>query len=103
MSSSLAQHGSERPCRAVARSRCDGCRRFRWLRVTRTLRDRDFRTTRFTCERCGKRGICTLDRPDKEKGMEDYSIAGGATRLMRPDSVLGQSFAPKKLRWKPTR
>ena len=39
--------------------RCDTCRRFRRLRVTRALRDRDHRRTRFRCQRCSRLGVCT--------------------------------------------
>ena len=52
--------------------RCDVCRRFRALRMTATIRERDYRTTRFTCTRCGSRGYCAIDRPTSQHGMEDY-------------------------------
>ena len=53
--------------------RCDSCRRFRSLRLTPALRERDYRTTRFTCTRCGRPGYCALDRPNSEPGREDYA------------------------------
>ena len=88
--------------------RCDSCRRFRSLRITRALRDRDYRTTRFTCRRCGRQGHCTLDRPDQEKGMEDYALDHGPTGFEQISAdarrtPVGQLFVPDKLRWKPTR
>lgn len=88
--------------------RCDSCRRFRHLRVTRALRDRDYRTTRFKCERCGGQGWVDLDRPDQQKGMEDYFYDRGS----KPTSPIGEAsrstptgrlFVPEKLRPKPTR
>jgi hypothetical protein len=57
--------------------RCDRCRRFPGLRITRALRDRDYRHTRFTCRRCGGPGCCTSDRPDCERDMEDYVLDRG--------------------------
>ena len=52
--------------------RCDTCRRFRGLRLTPKIRDRDWRFTRFSCTRCGGAGYCALDRPNSEPGREDY-------------------------------
>jgi hypothetical protein len=53
--------------------RCDRCRRFRQLRVTRALRDRDHRHTRFRCRHCGGQGWVALERPNTEPGMENYA------------------------------
>ena len=83
--------------------RCDSCRRFRALRITRALRERDYRTTRFTCRRCGRQGHCTLDRPDREKGMEDYVLDRGPTRFEEISAAarrtpVGRLFVPGKLR-----
>jgi len=52
--------------------RCDACRRFRGLRMTREIRDLDWRRTRFKCTRCGGQGYCAIERPNATKGMEDY-------------------------------
>jgi hypothetical protein len=57
--------------------RCDSCRRFRRLQVTRRLRDRDHRYTRFRCTRCGGPGWVALERPDTEAGMENYVYEDG--------------------------
>jgi hypothetical protein len=55
--------------------RCDHCRRFRSLRITSEIRDLNWRLTRFKCGRCGGPGYCTIERPNKEPGMEDYEDA----------------------------
>ena len=55
--------------------RCDSCRRFRALRVTKAIRNLDWRMSRFKCARCGGPGYCTIDRPDTERGLEDYEEA----------------------------
>ena len=52
--------------------RCDACRRFRHLRVTLALRDRDHRYQRFRCSRCDGPGWVALERPDTEREMQDY-------------------------------
>ena len=52
--------------------RCDACRRFRRLRVTLALRDRDHRYQRFRCSRCSGPGWVALERPDIEPKMQDY-------------------------------
>lgn len=52
--------------------RYDACWRFRRLRVTLALRDRDRRYQRFRCSRCGGPGRVALERLDAEPEMQDY-------------------------------
>jgi hypothetical protein len=54
--------------------RCDRCRRFRRLIVGDSLKDRDYRTTRFRCLACGGRSWVTIDRPDQQDGMTNYRL-----------------------------
>ena len=51
--------------------RCDACRRFRRLRVTLALRDRDHRYQRFRCSRCGGPGWVALERQVGWSGWEN--------------------------------
>jgi transposase-like protein len=85
--------------------RCDSCRRFRGLRITKALRDRDYRFTRFKCQRCGHQGACTDERPDRQKGMEDYVYDRGPAHPIdiARQTPVGRLFVPEKLRWKATR
>lgn len=57
--------------------RCDSCRRFRRLLVTPEMRDRLVNATRFKCSSCGGPGTVAIDRPDQERGMEDYRLDEG--------------------------